>query len=281
MKVNVVKHRLEIDGKPVAFRKTPNGGATIKNPTVLIMHDTAGRIDSGKSSVEWLCNPKSKASAHLVVDRQGNVTQLMDFNRTTWHAGKSVYKGRAGCNSFSIGIEFVNPGLLTSGGRAWFGETFNVAKYGIEKASSEYHGSGWWMPYTPEQISLAVNINIALMEAYPTIKDVSTHWFIAPKRKVDTNPLFPLDYIRSRVLGRGDDNPDLVVRGGATLRKYPSFYKGNILVSLTADLKGTLLTSGVYEVKGDSPVTGTSPRLWMKVKTAKGDGWVLATEVEM
>jgi hypothetical protein len=72
-----------------------------------------------------------------------------------------------------------------------------------------------------------------------------------------------------------------LVRAGATIRKYPSFYKSNILHSPTADLKGTLLSSGIYEVKGDSEITGTSPRLWMKVKTAKGDGWVLATEVEM
>lgn len=280
MDVTVKNHRLVVDGKPVKFVKTPNGGAALKNPIVIIQHDTAGRLN-GDSSVSWLCNPKAKASAHLVVDREGNVTQLMDFNKQTWHAGKSVYKGKSGVNSQGIGIEYVNPGLLSSSGRAWFGETFDVKKYGIEKASTEYHGTGWWMPYTPEQINLAVLINMALMTEYKTLKDISTHWFISPKRKVDTNPLFPLDYVRSRVLGRGDNDPSLVVRSGATIRQYPSFYKSNILVNVKSDTKGMLKDSGTFEFAGDSPVTGSSPRLWMKVECGKVVGWVLATEVEM
>lgn len=280
MDVTVKDHRLLVDGKPVKFVRTPNGGATLKNPIVIIQHDTAGRLN-GSSSVSWLCNPAAKASAHLVVDRDGTVTQLMDFNKQTWHAGKSVYKGRSGVNAFGIGIEYVNPGALSAKGRAWFGETFEVKKYGIEKASTEYHGEAWWMPYTPEQIQLAVLINSALMSAYPSLKDISTHWFISPKRKVDTNPLFPLDYIRSRVLGRGDNDPTCTVRSGATLRQYPSFYKANILQVLKNDTKGMLKASGTFEVKGDEQITGTTPRLWMKVALEKTVGWVLATEVEM
>ena len=268
------------DDKQVKFRLTPNIGGSLAKPTVIIMHDTAGRLDP-ITSVDWLTNKAAKASAHLVVGRNpGEIWQLAPFNRQTWHAGKSIYKGRSGVNLFGIGIEFVNPGALNSGGRAWFGQSFNIKEYGIERAKTEYHGDAWWMPYTPFQISFAVEISNLLMAEYKTIADISAHYIIAPKRKVDVNPLFPLDYVRSRALGRADNTPDCTVRAGATIRKYPSFYKANVISSLSGLTKGEILDSGIYEYAGDTIVTGASPALWFKVKTGKIVGWVPAQFVE-
>ena len=48
-----------------------------------------------------------KVSAHIVIDREGRVTQYVPFDRRAWHAGESVYAGRTRCNDFSIGIELV------------------------------------------------------------------------------------------------------------------------------------------------------------------------------
>ena len=48
-----------------------------------------------------------KVSAHIVIDREGGVTQYVPFDRRAWHAGESVYAGRTRCNDFSIGIELV------------------------------------------------------------------------------------------------------------------------------------------------------------------------------
>lgn len=278
--MKIKNHLLFQDDKQVSYKATPNLGGPLSKPTVIIMHDTAGRLEA-KSSVDWLTNKAAKASAHLVVGRNpGEVWQLAPFNKQTWHAGKSVYKGRSGVNQFGIGIEFVNPGKLNSGGRAWFGQSFNLKEYGIERAKSEYHGDGWWMPYTPFQISFAVEISNLLMEQYETITDISTHYIISPKRKVDVNPLFPLDYVRSRAFGRADDTPDCTIKGGAIIRKYPSHYKANIITTLSGLAKGEILASGIYEYAGDTLVTGASPALWMKVKTGKVVGWVPAQFVE-
>jgi AmpD protein len=46
-------------------------------------------------------------SAHFLVDRAGRVTQFVPTDRAAYHAGASRWRGRAGCNDFSIGIELV------------------------------------------------------------------------------------------------------------------------------------------------------------------------------
>ena len=46
-----------------------------------------------------------RVSSHVLINREGNLTQYVSFLNRAWHAGKSEYKGRATCNDFSIGIE--------------------------------------------------------------------------------------------------------------------------------------------------------------------------------
>jgi AmpD protein len=48
---------------------------------------------------------RSRVSAHLLLARDGRVTQFVPFGARAWHAGLSAYRGRAACNDFSVGIE--------------------------------------------------------------------------------------------------------------------------------------------------------------------------------
>src|SRR5207344_721228 len=48
---------------------------------------------------------EQKVSAHVLVARDGALTQYVSFNRRAWHAGRSLYCGRSACNDFSVGIE--------------------------------------------------------------------------------------------------------------------------------------------------------------------------------
>ena len=50
-----------------------------------------------------------RVSAHLVIGRQGEVYQLVPFDKRAWHAGESEFDGRSRCNDFSIGIELIGP----------------------------------------------------------------------------------------------------------------------------------------------------------------------------
>lgn len=46
-----------------------------------------------------------RVSAHVVIDRNGSVTQYVPFDRRAWHAGASSFNGREKCNDYSVGIE--------------------------------------------------------------------------------------------------------------------------------------------------------------------------------
>jgi N-acetylmuramoyl-L-alanine amidase len=190
---------------------SPNKGGLIQ-PRLLIVHDTAGALNDA-GSISWLCNPAAKASAHFVVGRDGRITQLVSCNVKAWHAGASSYRGVRNVNDFSVGIEFVNPGLLSpsgaSGAKADFGAVFDRKEYRIEEhpALNDPEGAiypkGLWMPYTEAQLAAGLEIALALKDAYG-ITEVARHADIAPRRKVDVGPQFPLRWFRGRLLGRAD-----------------------------------------------------------------------------
>jgi len=46
-----------------------------------------------------------RVSAHVLIRRDGELTQYVPFTERAWHAGVSAYRGRSGCNDFSVGIE--------------------------------------------------------------------------------------------------------------------------------------------------------------------------------
>jgi N-acetylmuramoyl-L-alanine amidase len=269
----VKNHRLHRDAMPVEFRATPNkGGTTV--PTVIVLHDTAGRLDH-ESSVRWLCDKAAKASAHFVIGRGGEIVQLAPTDVATWHAGRSSWRGKPNVNGFSIGIEIVNPGIMqcTQAGeaRAWFGQTFAFDEFGIEARSLPEHGSGLWMPYTAEQISAVIGICGALVAAYPSIADITTHWAISPGRKVDTNPLFPLEQVRGRVLGRADapagDGTDAATTVGVNMRRWPSL-ADNVIRVLPAGSRVRTIRSGVF-------ANGADVVRWFLVDAGTcGEGWV-------
>lgn len=212
----------------VSYLRTPNGGKPL-TPVGVVMHDTAGR--SFSSSVRWLTNPAAKASAHLVIGRDGEIVQLMPFNKQTWHAGRSSYKGREGCNGFTIGIELDNPGKLDATGRAWFGTIYDTAVYGIQFAKTEAHGSGYWMPYSQAQMNTVQEVLVELFNKY-ALEFLTAHWVISPGRKIDTNPLFPLERLQGLVAGRNFDRRenDPHVRVDLNLRAYPGVTSRVIMV---------------------------------------------------
>ena len=163
-------------------------------PSLIVIHDTAGRLEPG-SSVKWFQDKSCKVSAHFVVEVDGAVTQMVPVDRKAAHAGTSEWSGRKFCNSFSIGIEVVNPGSLDKTGKAWFGQKFPDV---VPMATAE-HGDACWLPYTEEQIDAVIEICRSICEHYPSVNEIVGHWQISPGRKVDPNPLFPWDVVCARV----------------------------------------------------------------------------------
>jgi AmpD protein len=53
----------------------------------------------------FACIAHLRVSAHLLIRRDGEVTQFVPLDWRAWHAGQSSFRGREGCNDFSIGVE--------------------------------------------------------------------------------------------------------------------------------------------------------------------------------
>lgn len=206
LSMRIIDHCLYKDNDTAyPFRSTENQGGSVQHE-YLVMHFTAGR--SAESSINWLTNPQAKASAHVVVGRDGSITQLVPFNRVAWHAGSSTWQGRVGLNQYALGIELDNAGRLTKQGgrwRAWFGQEYEDSEVMEAIHKHETESSGWHI-YTPVQIEAALELASLLVNHY-NLHDVIGHDDIAPKRKSDPGPAFPMSSFRSRVMGRFEEQP--------------------------------------------------------------------------
>lgn len=113
-----------------------------------------------------------RVSAHCVIDRQGQVTQFVPFNKRAWHAGISTFQGRSRCNDYAIGIEL--EGTDSSG-------------------------------FTSAQYQRLIAVTKALMLRYPTISmgKIVGHNDIAPGRKTDPGASFDWGYYRSHLVAQG------------------------------------------------------------------------------
>jgi AmpD protein len=106
-----------------------------------------------------------RVSSHLVIARDGGLTQFVPFTDRAWHAGQSSYEGRVACNDFSIGIE-------------------------LEGADN--------VAYEAAQYDALAESVAALCKAYPRLSHhrLVGHSDIAPGRKTDPGPAF--DWPRAR-----------------------------------------------------------------------------------
>ena len=208
--MDIKNHRL--GGTSVSFTASPNHGARFENglPDTLVIHYTAGA--SLESSVATLCDPESNASAHVVVGRNGRIVQLVPFDVVAWHAGASSWGNRTGMNKYSIGIEIDNAGRLTQTASGdfltWFGKRIpkKDAVQGVHRNESQ---PSWWHMFTEQQIERVSALGTLLIKTYG-ISVVVGHEEIAPGRKSDPGPAFPLDRLRDRWLraGRREDALD-------------------------------------------------------------------------
>ena len=196
--------------KDVNYIESPNQGGPFAPglPDTIVIHYTAGA--NAESAIHTLCDRERKVSAHLVVGRDGVVTQLLPFNIVGWHAGRSQWGERTSLNQYSIGIEIDNAGQLLErdgGYESWFGQMYPAAEV-VRGAHRNQSLPGahpqirqpvcFWHRYPQVQLEVVEAICAALIAAYG-IRHILGHEEIAPDRKVDPGPAFPLDEMRDRL----------------------------------------------------------------------------------
>jgi AmpD protein len=123
-----------------------------------------------------------RVSSHVLIARDGALTQYVPFDERAWHAGTSHWRGRDACNDFSIGVE-------------------------LEGADT--------VPYTDAQYAALAGVARALMQAYPAItaERIAGHADVAPGRKTDPGPAFDWPRFRASIDGPPTPRPTAPKRG--------------------------------------------------------------------
>ncbi len=147
--------------------KTNYGSRGGKSPRMIVLHTT--ETESFESALKELTVGERRVSAHYLIDRDGQIYQLVDESDAAHHAGESSWRLVTGeelkhINSASIGIEF-------------------QCKTGQE--------------FTPEQIQAGLALTRDIQQRYGiSPHDVVGHADIAPGRKSDPPMNFPWELFR-------------------------------------------------------------------------------------
>jgi len=138
---------------------TPRRGTD--RPDMVILHYTG--MPTGDGAEAWLCDPVSEVSSHYLVHEDGRIVQMVRERDRAWHAGRSSWQGNTDVNSWSVGIEIVNPG----------------------------HELGY--PAFPKcQIAAVIELCRGIIERHGmTPERILAHSDVAPGRKVDPGEKFP------------------------------------------------------------------------------------------
>jgi N-acetylmuramoyl-L-alanine amidase len=174
--MKIQNHKLSA---PARQGNSPNQGGTIK-PTVIVLHYTASGGEDGSGDATYLSRASSRASAHVVVGRNGSIDQIVPFNKRAWHAGQSEFEGVSDVNDFSIGIEIDNWGWLKDG-KSHAGVTVKDVFKGTRSGHDE------WEAYPEVQLEAVEEVIAAIVAQYP-IRAIVGHEDIAPGRKQDPGP---------------------------------------------------------------------------------------------
>lgn len=136
------------------------------------------RLDSGADPY-FREIAEMKVSAHLLIDRNGNLEQYVSTHSRAWHAGESLYAGKPACNDFSIGIE-------------------------LEGCDEQ--------TFTDIQYASLMRVLNELLRWHPAIEcdAIVGHSDIAPARKTDPGPNFDWSRVRAGIQPERSGNREVI-----------------------------------------------------------------------
>lgn len=184
-KVKEVATKMDAQQAPELFDTLGNALKTSFIPTVnfssrkpdfVIIHHTAQ--DSIQQTINTFTLERTQVSAHYVIDRNGEVVQMLSDDLRAWHAGNSKWGNNFDMNSCSIGIELDNNGLE---------------------------------PFSKDQINSLLILLAKLKTTYniPTSNFIG-HGDVAPLRKSDPSILFPWKTLADAGFGLWYDMPNML-----------------------------------------------------------------------
>lgn len=194
---------IPIDLDSINFEESANKSSRKREIDSIVLHHTGPGSFSG--IVSWLKNPDANVSAHYVVGKAGEITQLVKLKDKAWHAGKSkcIIDGKTvyDLNQNSIGIEIQNIGLLDKiDGKYYYevGRKLKEYKGKVEFGKIIYPNGnvveGYYVPYPEAQVEKVLSLCKAVVNKYPSIKqgNIFGHYWIGLPQGRKNDP-FGLD----------------------------------------------------------------------------------------
>lgn len=143
-------------------------------PMLIVNHVTEG---SYAGAVSWLRNPKSQASAHFVISRKGEITQLVDLKEMAW------------CNGTGTGSKYnVNRSTVPlvqelKGNANWYSVSIEHEGYSYKElygglTEEQYQATLWLHKYIQDEVKKIYGLTIPFDRNH-----VVGHFEIAPKEK--------------------------------------------------------------------------------------------------
>jgi N-acetylmuramoyl-L-alanine amidase len=215
--MDIVDHRLRggPDDPAVTYDESPNTRGKLKGgaPEFLVLHYTANGSAAGTARVFKDPTPGRRVSAHLVIDYDGSIIQMVPFDTVAFHAGRSAWRNRRDLNNYSIGIEIVNWGWLerdgADGWKSWTGASVPNDKVIVSEHRNRPGNVMGWEVFPEAQIEATIAVSRAICDAYGIgSSDLVGHDDISPSRKLDPGPALDMDRLRARVFGEEDDGDD-------------------------------------------------------------------------
>ncbi len=181
--------RLITEAMKIIQAPSPNFGKRVDGavPSILVLHYTGMR--TGEEALARMCDPLSQVSAHYMVEEDGRIFQLVEEGRRAWHAGKSYWGGKRDINSYSIGVEIVNPGHELG-----------------------YHA------FPQGQMEAVISLSKEIVERHNiSPARILAHSDIAPSRKSDPGELFLWKDLARHGIGLWPDLSEMDKQAGADL----------------------------------------------------------------
>ncbi len=168
----------------------------------IIMHITTGLYIP--STIHTFTNPKNEVSAHLVIGRDGRIVQMVPFDHAAFHAGKGYWEEQGNINWHSIGIEVDNAGRLVEGVDSVYEKTTKTpilpGNFERKRHWKEFRSKPWHS-FSKIQLDVIFKVVKVLEQHFRPIQELLEHERISLLNRSDPGPLFPMDELRTEVLG--------------------------------------------------------------------------------
>lgn len=85
---------------------TPNQNERSHPIRCIVLHSDGSPSERG--TLEWIANPKSRVSYHILVLRNGTAVRIVPDERRAWAVGYSAWRGVRDVNGVSLSVAFAN-----------------------------------------------------------------------------------------------------------------------------------------------------------------------------